>query len=68
MTIRRPYGTSQESNTVVMIHDTFQSISYWNNFMPYPDYEGVILDTHIYEMFSFDVSDFFNELCKSQWC
>jgi hypothetical protein len=41
-----------------MIHDAFQPVSYWNGFMPYPEYEGVILDTHIYEMFSVSVSIF----------
>jgi len=39
-----------------MIHDAFQPISYWKDFMKSPDYEGVILDTHIYEMFSVAVS------------
>lgn len=50
--IRKPYGTSQQSNTVVMIHDAFQPISYWDDFMPSPKWEGVVLDTHIYQMFS----------------
>ncbi|KAF8159780.1 exo-1,3-beta-glucanase [Crassisporium funariophilum] len=50
--IRFPFGTSQQSNTVVMIHDAFQPISSWNDFMPPPNFPGVILDTHIYQMFS----------------
>lgn len=50
--IRYPYGTQRKSNTVVMIHDAFQPLSYWNGFMQYPEYEGVILDTHIYQVFS----------------
>jgi len=50
--IRYPYGTSQQSNTVLMIHDAFQPVSYWKNFMPPPQYQRVILDTHIYQMFS----------------
>ncbi|KDR85716.1 hypothetical protein GALMADRAFT_51675 [Galerina marginata CBS 339.88] len=50
--IRSPYGTSQESNTVVMIHDAFQPTSYWKNFMPSPNYQGVIMDTHVYQIFS----------------
>lgn len=50
--IRYPFGTSQQGNTVVMIHDAFQPISYWDDFMSPPDYQGVILDTHVYEMFS----------------
>lgn len=39
-----------------MIHDAFQPLSYWQNFMPAPQYEGVILDTHIYQVFSDEVS------------
>jgi hypothetical protein len=39
-----------------MIHDAFQPISYWNGFMPSPKWDGVLLDTHIYEMFSVAVS------------
>lgn len=35
-----------------MIHDTFQPLSYWDGFMPYPNWQGVIIDTHIYQMFS----------------
>jgi len=50
--VRYPYGTSQQSNTVLMIHDAFQPVSYWHNFMPPPQYQRVILDTHIYQMFS----------------
>ncbi|KAH9486278.1 Glucan 1,3-beta-glucosidase [Psilocybe cubensis] len=50
--IRFPFGTSQQSNIVVMIHDAFQPLSYWSNFMPSPQWQGVIIDTHIYQMFS----------------
>jgi glucan 1,3-beta-glucosidase len=39
-----------------MIHDAFQPLSYWQNFMPSPQYEGVILDTHIYQVFDDGVS------------
>ena len=35
-----------------MIHDAFQPLSYWNGFMPPPQWQGVILDTHIYQVFS----------------
>ncbi|KDR85713.1 hypothetical protein GALMADRAFT_218808 [Galerina marginata CBS 339.88] len=51
-TIRYPFGTSQQSNLVVMIHDAFQPLSYWTGFMPAPNWQGVIIDTHIYQMFS----------------
>ncbi|KAG5651666.1 hypothetical protein H0H81_007862 [Sphagnurus paluster] len=50
----------QQSNTVVVIHDAFQPISYWQGFMPKPTYEGVILDTHIYQMFSVAVCMIFH--------
>jgi glucan 1,3-beta-glucosidase len=35
-----------------MIHDGYQPISSWKNFMPPPDWHDVVLDTHIYAMFS----------------
>ncbi|KAH8110603.1 exo-beta-1,3-glucanase [Phellopilus nigrolimitatus] len=50
--IRFPFGSSQQSNTLVLIHDAFQSLSYWNGFMTAPDHQGVALDTHIYQVFS----------------
>ncbi|KAI0059440.1 glycoside hydrolase family 5 protein [Artomyces pyxidatus] len=50
--IRYPYDTSQQGNTVVLLHDAFQPLSYWNGFMPPPNYQGVAMDTHIYQMFS----------------
>lgn len=50
--VRFPYGTSQESNTVLLLHDAFQPASYWQNFMPAPSYQGVAMDTHIYQVFS----------------
>lgn len=49
--IRYPYGSSTESNTVVLIHDAFQDLSYWNGFMT-SGFDGVAMDTHIYQMFS----------------
>ncbi|KZV87112.1 exo-1,3-beta-glucanase [Exidia glandulosa HHB12029] len=48
---RYPYGNSTKGNTLELIHDAFQPLSYWNDFMPYPKYEGVAIDTHIYQMF-----------------
>ena len=56
ITTSSPSGTSEPTNTIVMIHDAFQPLSYWQGFMPYPKWDGVILDTHIYEMFSVQVS------------
>ena len=52
---RYPFGTGQQSNTLVLIHDAFQPLTYWDNFMPSPKWEGVGMDTHIYQMFSDEV-------------
>jgi len=52
--IRYPSGASQGSNTVVVLHDAFQSPSYWSGFMSPPNYGGVLMDTHIYQMFTVD--------------
>jgi glucan 1,3-beta-glucosidase len=45
--VRFPNGNNVQSNTVLMIHDAFQSTSYWSGFMPNPQWQGVILDTHV---------------------
>jgi len=50
--IRFPFGTDQKSKTLVLINDAFQPLTYWNGFMPYPKWENVAMDTHIYQMFS----------------
>jgi len=50
--VRFPYGTSQQSNTVVLLHDAFQPLSYWSGLYTYPNYQGVAMDTHIYTIFS----------------
>ncbi|KAH9964095.1 glycoside hydrolase family 5 protein [Russula dissimulans] len=50
--IRYPSGASQPSNVVTLIHDAFQPLSYWDNFMPRGQYPGAAMDTHIYQMFS----------------
>jgi len=43
---------SEQSSVVTLIHDAFQPLSYWNNFMPRGQYPGAAMDTHIYQMFS----------------
>ena len=43
---------SSAGSALEIIHDAFQSVSYWNGFMPSPQYTGVWLDTHIYQIFS----------------
>jgi len=42
-----------QSNTVVMIHNAFKPLSYWNDFMTggEPTWMGVAMDVHIYQMF-----------------
>ncbi|KAJ6609397.1 glycoside hydrolase family 5 protein [Mycena sp. CBHHK59/15] len=60
--IRYPYGTSQQSNTVELIHDAFQPLTYWNGVLTYPNHEGVAMDTHIYTIFS--VAE--NQMSQSQ--
>ncbi|EED84031.1 candidate exo-beta-1,3-glucanase from glycoside hydrolase family GH5 [Postia placenta Mad-698-R] len=49
----RPYGSSsQESNTVVLLHDAFLPLSYWSGYMTPQNWQGVAMDTHIYQVFS----------------
>ncbi|KAF9070839.1 exo-beta-1,3-glucanase [Rhodocollybia butyracea] len=50
--IRFPDGSSSQSNTVVLIHDAFQPLPYWGGFQTPPNFQGVAMDTHIYQMFS----------------
>ncbi|ETW87145.1 glycoside hydrolase family 5 protein [Heterobasidion irregulare TC 32-1] len=59
--IRYPYGTSQQSNTVELIHDAFQPLSYWNGWERPPNFQGVAMDTHIYQMFSDDEVSWTNQ-------
>ncbi|TFY80664.1 hypothetical protein EWM64_g3350 [Hericium alpestre] len=49
--IRYPYGNAQQSNTVEVIHDAFQDLTYWSGWERPPQFQGVILDKHIYQMF-----------------
>ncbi|KAG1765106.1 glycoside hydrolase family 5 protein [Suillus occidentalis] len=63
-----PYDSSTESNTVELIHDAFQSLSYWDGFMV-DGYDGVAMDTHIYQMFSdkqvaYNYSQHIKEACS----
>ena len=45
-----------QSNTVVIIHDAFKGLDYWNDFMTggEPTWSGVAMDIHIYQIFSND--------------
>ncbi|KAI0800627.1 exo-beta-1,3-glucanase [Fomes fomentarius] len=53
-TIRFPGGSSKQSDTLVLLHDGFQPLSYWKGFQSPPSYQGVAMDTHIYQMFNQD--------------
>lgn len=49
-------GAGQQSNILVLIHNAFQPLSYWNGFMSKgTQYTGVAMDTHIYQMFDDEV-------------
>ena len=52
------YGNIREKSayTLEMIHDAFQPLNYWNGWQHPPQYQGVALDTHIYQMFTENVS------------
>ena len=49
---------ASSADTLQLIHDAFQPLSYWNGWEHPPQYAGVALDTHIYQMFSDGVSPF----------
>ena len=39
----------------MLISDAFQDLTYWNGYMQPHAFEGVALDTHIYQVFSNEV-------------
>lgn len=43
---------ASSANTLELIHDAFQPLSYWDGWQQGPNYQGVAMDTHIYQMFS----------------
>ncbi|KZS93506.1 glycoside hydrolase family 5 protein [Sistotremastrum niveocremeum HHB9708] len=49
--VRYPNGPT-ESNTVLLLHDAFQPLSYWSGYQIPPNWQGVAMDTHIYQVFS----------------
>ncbi|EIW86986.1 glycoside hydrolase family 5 protein [Coniophora puteana RWD-64-598 SS2] len=49
--IRYPPGVAP-TNTVELIHDCFQPLSYWKGWQTGSSFQGVAMDTHIYQMFS----------------
>jgi len=59
--IRFPFGSSKQSNTVELIHDAFQALSFWNGKMTVAQgFQGVAMDTHIYQVFDNNVRSFAN--------
>jgi hypothetical protein len=45
-------GSASKSGLALVIHDGFQPISTFNNYMTEPNFEDVFLDTHNYQVFS----------------
>lgn len=45
-------GNESETNLVMKMHDGFMGVDYWDGFLQPPQHQGVVLDTHIYQMFS----------------
>jgi glucan 1,3-beta-glucosidase len=41
---------ASSANTLEMIHDGFRPLSFWNGWQLPPRYQGVALDTHIYQV------------------
>lgn len=51
--IRYPVlGSTFQSDLVEIMPDAFQPLSYWADFQPYPAWDGAMLDTHHYEIFT----------------
>ncbi|WVO13485.1 hypothetical protein L204_101105 [Cryptococcus depauperatus] len=51
---RYPFGTTDKSGLVLVLHDGFQPLSTFNGFMELPEYEDVVMDTHNYQVFNND--------------
>ena len=67
-------GSASQSGLVVTIHDGFKDPETFNNYMNFPEYEGVLLDHHQYTVFSDDEvrmsdQDRLNVICAqaSKW-
>lgn len=50
--VRYAQGKKNPTSQAVMVHDGFQSLSRWNNELQPPTYQNVVLDTHIYSIFT----------------
>lgn len=49
---RYPFGNSDKSGLALVIHDGFQPLSTFDNYMVEPEFEDVLLDTHNYQVFN----------------
>ncbi|WVO23073.1 uncharacterized protein IAS62_004418 [Cryptococcus decagattii] len=49
---RYPFGNSDKSGLALVIHDGFQPLSTFDNYMVEPEFEDVLLDTHSYQVFN----------------
>ncbi|KAI0036399.1 exo-beta-1,3-glucanase [Vararia minispora EC-137] len=51
--IRHPSGMNGvQASNMMYIHDAFQGPDYWAGMFSPPQYQGVALDTHVYQVFS----------------
>ena len=49
-----PQNSASQSDLALIIHDGFQPLSTFNNYMTKPNYEDVFIDTHNYQIFNDD--------------
>ena len=45
-------GSGSKSGLAIVVHDGFQPVSYYDNYLNEPNYESIILDHHQYTVFS----------------
>lgn len=65
--VRYPSGSTM-SNFAIAIHDGFQPLSFWSNQFQPPNYQQVILDTHIYSVFNNDQIAYTQAQRSSYYC
>lgn len=49
-----PQGSASKSGLALVIHDGFQALSSYQNYMSEPNFEDVFIDTHNYQVFNND--------------
>lgn len=47
-----PEGSSSKSGLAIVVHDGFQPVSYFDNYLNEPNFESILLDHHQYTVFS----------------